>query len=254
MIDLESVLDINAGNVWELDEEYIAGLWEKERKEEDFSHSEEKVLNVIRIAFDVVHFNPDDERDASRFEIGWSKFNCCKPERGCVAIRRKVITRITDVTYENVKHISASLLLELIDKNFGGGWDSLSLALRDIIESGFDISTTQLPASRIHMPGGTLEKKKAQGYEVLEITKGTWVEAIFAKKKDPVSAIKYGPAVKEYDPEDEAPDYDEDESDITTDGPDGGKDDDNDDTFYSSFAAEAEVKNEDEEGFPLEDE
>lgn len=246
-------MDINSGNVWELDEEYIAKLWEKEREQEDFSHSEEKVLNVIRIAFDVAHFNPKDERDVARFDTGWAKFHRCKAELGCVAIRRKTITRITDVTYENVKHISASLLLELIDKNFGGGWESLSLTLRDIIESGFDISTTQLPASRIHMPGGTLEKKKAQGFEVLEITKGTWVEAIFAKKKDPVSAIKYEPA-KEDGFDDENPDYDEEEKDIVQDEADEDTENDNDDTFYSSFAAEAEVKSEDEEGFPLEEE
>ena len=29
----------------------------------------------------------------------------------------------------------------------------------------------------------------AQGFDVLEIPKGTWVEAIFAKKKDPVEKI-----------------------------------------------------------------
>jgi hypothetical protein len=62
--------------------------------------------------------------------------------------------------------------------------------MKDIILSGFDISTTTLPASRIHAPGGTLERKVAQGFEVLEITKGTWVEAIFAKKKEPVVRVR----------------------------------------------------------------
>ena len=56
-------------------------------------------------------------------------------------------------------------------------------SIQDIIESGFDISTTTLPKDRLHKPGGMYEKKVADGYEVLEVVKGTWVEAIFAKVK-----------------------------------------------------------------------
>ena len=56
-------------------------------------------------------------------------------------------------------------------------------APKDIIESGFDISTTTLPKDRLHKKGGMYEKKIEDGYEVLEVSKGTWVEAIFAKLK-----------------------------------------------------------------------
>jgi len=73
--------------------------------------------------------------------------------------------------------------VEVLDRNFGGGWDSLSQSIKDIIESGFDISTTTLPKDRLHKKGGMYEKKIADGYEVLEVAKGTWVEAIFAKLK-----------------------------------------------------------------------
>ena len=76
-----------------------------------------------------------------------------------------------------------SKLLEVIDRNFGGGWESLSQSIKDIIESGFDISTTTLPKDRLRKPGGMYEKKLADGFEVLEIPKGLWVEAIFAKVK-----------------------------------------------------------------------
>ena len=94
----------------------------------------------------------------------------------------------------------------------------------------------------------------AQGYDVLEITKGTWVEAIFAKKKDPVEKLKLEPIHKEYD-EDGNPIYDEeDENEDNEDGLDGDDAEDSDDTFYSSYSEEAEVKEEDEEGFPLEEE
>lgn len=102
-----------------------------------------------------------------------------------------------------------------------------------------------------------LLKKIAQGYDVLEITKGTWVEAIFAKKKDPVEKLRLEPIRKEYD-EDGNPIFDEDEdnddNEDNEDGLDGDDADESDDTFYSSYSEEAEVKDEDEEGFPIEEE
>ena len=168
-----------------------------------------------------------------------------------MAIRRRAIERITDLTYENIKHISAAMLLELIDRNFGGGWDSISLSIRDIIESGFEISTTQLPESRIHASGGTLEKKVAQGFDVLEIPKGTWVEAIFAKKKDPVEKIHMEVLDRKYDedgnliPTDE--NLDDENDDVDNDSLD------NDDTYFSSLTPESDVKDLEEEGLSVED-
>ena len=116
--------------------------------------------------------------------------------------------RVTDLTYENIRHISASKLLEVIDRNFGGGWDSLSQSIKDIIESGFDISTTTLPKDRLHKAGGLYEKKVNDGFEVLEIAKGLWVEAIFAKTKPIVERPKLRfdeepGEEKEYDEEEE---------------------------------------------------
>lgn len=248
---LESILDLNSNNIWDLDEFAIADAWEKEREEEDFSISELKLLNTIRLAFEVVHYNPEDEREAAKYENGgWAKLTHCKEEKGCVAIRRKAIERITDLSYENIRHISTSMLLELIDRNFGGGWDAIALAIRDIIETGFEISTTQLPASRIHAPGGTVEKKEAQGFEVLEIPKGTWVEAIFAKKKDPVEKIHMDLPEREYD-EDGNPIPLPDELEVGEENEDETLD--NDDTYFSSLTPEADVKDLEEEGLSIED-
>ena len=249
---LENILDLNANNIWDYDEYAIADAWERERKEEDFSISEMKLLNTIRLAFEVVHYNPDDEREAAKYEKGdWAKIVHCKEAKGCVAIRRKTIERITDLSYENIRHISAAMLPELITPNHGGGWDSISLAIRDIIETGFEISTTQLPQSRIHIPGGTLDKKVAQGFEVLEIPKGTWVEAIFAKKKDPVEKIHMEMPDREYDEDgnliplpDDMNDKDDLDADETL---------DNDDTYFSSLTPEAEMNDLEAEGLAIED-
>lgn len=188
---IESILDLNSTNVWKLTEQDIQKAWNDEKNEGSFATSEDKLLNIIRLSFDVVHYNPSDPREKAKYENGeWATFQHCNEKKGWVAVRKKYITRLTDLSYENIRHITAPTLLELIDRNFGGGWDSIALSLKDIILSGFDISTTTLPASRIHAPGGTLERKVAQGFEVLEIAKGTWIEAIFAKKKEPLAKIR----------------------------------------------------------------
>lgn len=248
---LENILDLNANNIWDLDEFAISEAWERARGEEDFSISEAKLLNTIRLAFEVVHYNPEDEREAQKYENGgWAKLTHCKEEKGCVAIRRKAIERITDLSYENIKHISTAMLLELIDRNFGGGWDSIALAVRDIIETGFEISTTQLPASRIHAPGGTVEKKMAQGFEVLEVPKGTWIEAIFAKKKDPVEKIHMDLLEREYD-EDGNLISNPDELDTAEENEEENME--NDDTYYSSITPVADVNDLEEEGLSIEE-
>jgi len=251
---LESILDLNSNNVWRVNANEIAALWEMEKKDESFPQYEEKLLNTIRLAFEVIHFNSEDEREANKFvdnEI-WTVFTRTDSQKGSVAIRRRNISRLNDLSYENIKHISCATLLELIDRNFGGGWDSIPLSQKDIIESAFDVTTTTLPASRIHAPGGTLEKKVADGYEVLEVKKGTWVEAIFAKKKEPATKLRFF-SEDEYDEEGnrvQSEDEEEREVDVDTDE-DNDADDvqptEEDDTFYSSYSPEAEVKVDEEE-------
>ena len=164
--------------------------------------------------------------------------------KDAIAIRKKTIRQITDLSYENIKHITAAQLLSLIEANFGGGWESISLTIRDIIESAFDISTTTLPASRIHAPGGTLERKVADGYEVLEISKGTWIEAIFAKKREPMEKLCFmsgagydengNRKVRDEDDEEVEERVDEDE--------DVDEDETPDETFYESYTPEADIK------------
>ena len=259
---LDSILSLNSTNVWDVSAEEIAELWEKETKEESFLPYEEKLLNIIRLAYEVVHFNPDDERESVKYPADeWAIFARMEPRRGCVAIRRRTISRLSDLSYENIRHITAATLLELIDRNFGGGWDSIPLSIRDIIESGFEVSTTTLPASRIHAAGGTLEKKVADGFEVLEVAKGSWIEAIFAKKKAPATKLRFF-AENEYDEDgnrirrrgEDDDDDDEDDDDLIDDDDDDDEDEDEeieptegDDTFYSSFAPEADVKVDDDD-------
>ncbi len=242
---LESILDLNSSNIWGADMHELAELWKQEKDEEGFSSSEEKLLNVIRLAFDVYHFNEADEREAAKYKTDeYALLERTEAKKGMAAIRKRTIRQITDLSYENIKHITAATLLELIDRNFGGGWDSISLAIKDIIETGFDISTTTLPASRLRAKGGVYERKVEDGYDVLEIAKGTWVEAIFAKKKEPQEKLRLI-SDSDYDEEgnrrhienDEEEEEDREHEEETND----------DDTFYESYTPEAAAKDVDEE-------
>lgn len=235
---VESVRDLNSSNIWGLDAMELAELWSnvKKEKDEDLPMSEDKVLNVLRLAFEVVQFDTENEREAAKYKTGSYVVlsHLDEKKKGGIAIRKKEIKRITDLSYENVKYISAATLLELIDRNFGGGWDSISLAIKDIIESVFDISTTTLPASRIHAKGGTLERKVADGYEVLEVAKGTWVEAIFAKKKELHEKLRFVAESSSMSEDENGDNMDDDDT------------ENNDEDFYESYTPEADVKDDDD--------
>jgi hypothetical protein len=210
------------------------------------------MVNVIRHAFDVDHFASDDEREETRYrKMGYITMQTGNPKCN-IAIRKKQIRKITDLSYENIHHINAKTLLELIESNFGGGWDSISLSIRDIIETAFFISTTTLPAARLHMKGGMMDKKLEDGYEMLEISKGLWVEAIFAKKKE---LVMDKPRFQNLEAEEEKKrrrgedddDLDDDDEDLDDEDEkdDRDKDDDedeDDETYYGSFTPEAAPK------------
>jgi hypothetical protein len=180
---------LNKSNVWDIQENDIFRMVESAQKDADLKDNMRHYLDIIKSAFDIEEVKIDKPEVIKKYEARGFKVAQIKTddnEKVKWAIKKHPITRVTDLTYENIGHISAAKLIEVLDRNFGGGWDSLSQSIQDIIQHGFDISTTTLPSDRLHKKGGMYEKKVADGYEVLEIQKGTWTEAIFAKEKPKV--------------------------------------------------------------------
>ncbi len=180
---------LNKSNVWDIQENDIFRMVESAQKDADLKDNMRHYLDIIKSAFDIEEVKIDKPEVIKKYEARGFKVAKIKTddnEKVKWAIKKHPITRVTDLTYENIGHISAAKLIEVLDRNFGGGWDSLSQSIQDIIQHGFDISTTTLPADRLHKKGGMYEKKVADGYEVLEIQKGSWTEAIFAKEKPKV--------------------------------------------------------------------
>ena len=182
-----SLKTLTKSSVWDVQENDIFRMWESADKDADVRENLRHYSDIIRSAFMIEEVKEEDMDAAKKryTKQGYKVGNIRIDEQTKVvwAIKKRPITRVTDLTYENIRHISAAKLVEVLERNFGGGWDSLSQSIQDIIESGFDISTTTLPKDRLRKPGGMYEKKLADGYDVLEVPKGTWVEAIFAKQK-----------------------------------------------------------------------
>ena len=199
---------LNKSNVWDIQENDVFRMWEAAEKDADLKDNFRHYTDILRSAFDLEEVKIDKPEVIAKYQARGYKIGTVRVDESSKAkwaIKKRPIMRVTDLTYENIRHITAAKLLEVIDRNFGGGWDSLSQSIQDIIESGFDISTTTLPNDRLHKPGGMYEKKVNDGFDVLEIPKGTWIEAIFAKVKP--EAIK--PHIK-FDDEDDLDNEDDD--------------------------------------------
>ena len=211
---------LNKSNVWDIQENDVFRMWEAAEKEADLKDNARHSVDIIRSAFEIEEVKVDRPEVIAKYEERGFKVGFVKIDDNTKvkwAIKKRPILRVTDLTYENIHHISASKLLEVIERNFGGGWDSLSQSIQDIIERGFDISTTTLPKDRLHKPGGMYEKKINDGYEVLEIEKGTWVEAIFAKERPELYHAKMKYESTEQLPEESPVSREDEEEDVVVD-------------------------------------
>ena len=188
-----SIKAVTKSSVWDIQENDVFRMWEAATKDAEVKENVTHYLDIFKSAFFIEDIKEDvmlvkKSYEKRGYKVAQIKFD--ESMKFSWAIKKKPIMRVTDLTYENIRHISAAKLIEVLDRNFGGGWDSLSQSIQDIILSGFDISTTTLPKDRLHKKGGMYEKKVEDGYDVLEVEKGGWVEAIFAKLKPEQEKIR----------------------------------------------------------------
>ena len=243
-----SLKTLTKSTVWDVQENDIFRMLSAGEKDAELKENLRHYADIIRSAFMIEEVKEDSKPIRMKYEKQGYKIGTIKIDESTKviwAVKKRPIMRVTDLTYENIRHISAAKLVEVLNRNFGGGWDSLSQSIQDIIESGFDISTTTLPKDRLHKKGGMYEKKIADGYDVLEVEKGSWVEAIFAKLKPEI--IKPRMKFDEFhsdDEEDEDADLPEDdynrpdEDDVELDEP--NDDEINEDNYRTTFDIETE--------------
>ena len=127
---------LTKSSVWEVQENDVFRLWEAAEKDNDLKDNQRKYLDTIRSAFEMEKITVDrpevlDKLTERGFKIGTFRID---DQNVKYAIKKRPIMRVTDLTYENVGHITASKLIELLERNFGGGWESLPQSIQDIIE------------------------------------------------------------------------------------------------------------------------
>ena len=107
---------LTKSSVWEVQENDVFRLWEAAEKDNDLKDNQRKYLDTIRSAFEMEKITVDrpevlDKLTERGFKIGTFRID---DQNVKYAIKKRPIMRVTDLTYENVGHITASKLIELL--------------------------------------------------------------------------------------------------------------------------------------------
>lgn len=187
-----SLDDLNKSNVWTVTPSELSQMIiNAKKRREDFVENERHYMNIIKTVFDIQYLKRDESERIDKLERSGYEIYSTPDENGnnTIAIRKHPIKKVTDLTLENIQHLEASDVLELIAHNMGTGWKGLPLAIQDIIESAFFVDCTIMPEMTMRKEGGIIDRRKDDGYEVLEIERGTWIEGIFMKPKPKVEKV-----------------------------------------------------------------
>lgn len=182
----QSIKAVTKGSVWAIRENDVVCMWKEATRDPEVKKNINHYLDIFKSAFLIEEIKEDVTLVKKSYEErGYKVAQIIFDETMLFtwAVKKKSIMRVTELTYENIRYISATELIEVLNRNFGGGWDSLSRSIQNIILSNFDVSTITLQKDRLHKEGGFYEKKVKDGFTVLEIPKSGWVEAVFIKEK-----------------------------------------------------------------------
>ena len=114
---------LTKSNVWEVQENDILRMWESAEKDADFKDNRRHFLDIIRSAFEIEEIKIDKPEVINKFEARGFKvgsLHISDNDSGKFGIKKRPIMRVTDLTYENIHHISAAKLIEVLDRNFAG--------------------------------------------------------------------------------------------------------------------------------------
>lgn len=184
--------DLTKSNVWTLTEAELSIMLHEGKGRDGFAENETHYMNIIRPVFDVKFIDSSNidqvqELVSQHFEI--FSFSSVT-DNNSIAIRKHKVQKITDLTMENIAHLLPEEILSLIENNMGTGWQGLPLSIQDIIQTAFYVDSAVLPSAVMHRKGGMIDRRRSDGYIVLEISRGSWVEAIFLKSKPVVEKVR----------------------------------------------------------------
>ena len=112
---------LNKSNIWDLQENDIFRLWEAAEKDADIKDNARHYIDIIKSAFDLEELKLDKPEIIKKYEergfkVGQLRMDDSTKEKW--AVKKRPILRVTDLTYENIHHISTTKLLEVLERNF----------------------------------------------------------------------------------------------------------------------------------------
>lgn len=184
--------DLTKSNIWTVSPQELSQMIiDAKKKRDEYAEMEKHFTNIVKTVFDITYLKREDTEQVNKLEnIGYEVFST-PDENGnnAIAIRKHPIKKVTDLTLENIQHLEAWEVLQLISNNMGTGWKGLPLAIQDIIESAFFVDCTVMPVKTMRKPGGIIDRRKEDGYEVLEMERRAWIEGIFLKPRPKVEKV-----------------------------------------------------------------
>ena len=127
-----SISNVTKSMIWDLQENDVIRLWQAAEKEQNIQENGSRYIDIVKTAFEIEELKIDKPEIIKKYEARGMRI-ATLPYGNAThkwAIKKRPIVRVTDLTYDNIQHISAAKLLEVIDRNFGGGWESLSQLLQ----------------------------------------------------------------------------------------------------------------------------
>ena len=255
-----SLDDLDKSNVWTVTPSELSQMIiNAKKKKDDFSENERHYMNIVKTVFDLQYLKRDETNKVNQLEnMGYEVYSTPDADgNNAVAIRKHPIKKVTDLTLENIQHLEAWEVLDLIAHNMGTGWKGLPLAIQDIIESAFFVDCTIMPEQTMRKEGGIIDRRKEDDYEVLEIERGTWIEGIFMKPKPKVEKVHIDYSIddeedgrrrrrKHREEEDTDDDFDENDDEMLEEEEEEEEEDMNDEEL-KKLDGEVEEEEEDEE-------
>ena len=119
-----SLKALTKSSVWDVQENDIFRMLDAAEKDSELKDSLRHYADIIRSAFMIEEVKDDSKPVLEKYTKQGYKVNSIKlgeDQKITWAIKKRPIMRVTDLTYENIRHITAAKLIEVLDRNFGGG-------------------------------------------------------------------------------------------------------------------------------------
>ena len=128
-----SIKAVTKSSVWDIQENDVFRMWEAATKDAEVKENVTHYLDIFKSAFFIEDIKEDvmlvkKSYEKRGYKVAQIKFD--ESMKFSWAIKKKPIMRVTDLTYENIRHISAAKLIEVLEVEKGGWVEAIFAKLK----------------------------------------------------------------------------------------------------------------------------